>query len=627
MNGKFPFQLWKTPERKLLNMHPNNPQHLEIDDLQQVPEAQDWDNQDGKYDENNTLTSSRPAKTSFVNLVNIWWLEAAACLLILAMLGALVGTIYPYQDKPLPQWPYMLSINTIVAFYSEVMKAAMVLILGECLSQLKWSWFRKPRPLDHMERYDNASRGPWGAFELLWTLRLSAILPSIGAVITILALLLVPFAQQTVHFYSCTVPDTTRNASIPKTNFASAGTSLHIGAGLNSIEPHVQAVMNGGIYDSDPKRIQFNCLSGNCTFDGVYHSMGWCSRCEDVSDEIEIHYASNGMGPANFTLPSSNLSAMPGVRTFVMGPHESSIQAILGWDQSGTVYKLSDTPWGNRGYGAAECSIDPCIRSYTGTVKSGVLTETVVSTFQDWNEEDYWFNAVDMSCVNTAEKQALRDAGYSFDEQTAWLPYNLTTLARDAFNPTVLNATNTTIRPECIYQTYRGQVYSLTDYLGNLFTGQLSYAPNALGGPTILQTIFEEGNVTFSTIDDTFARLAHALTVWSREQGGGNVTGLLYRADTCVSAQWGWLAYPLALVLGTIVFLAWTIDRTRRDEGSGQDYKSSPLALLFHRLGDVGSEGPALGVASRGEFLDRAKKMTIVFQGTDDKVWRFVDAD
>lgn len=40
------------------------------------------------------------------------------------------------------------------------------------LGQFKWSWFRHPRPLSHLEIYDEASRGVWGSIALLWTLRL-----------------------------------------------------------------------------------------------------------------------------------------------------------------------------------------------------------------------------------------------------------------------------------------------------------------------------------------------------------------------------------------------------------------------------------------------------------------------
>ncbi|KAI0887799.1 uncharacterized protein GGS22DRAFT_89249 [Annulohypoxylon maeteangense] len=567
--------------------------------------------------------SPQSQSSKSITLVKIWWLEMASFFLVIVMIAALVGTIRPYQNQPLPQWPYSLSINTIVSFYSEVMRAAMIMVLGECLSQLKWSWFTKPRPLDHMEHYDNASRGPWGSVKLLWAIRLSAILPSLGGIMMILSLLLVPLTQQIVQFNSCEIPDKTLNASIPKTNFASTGTSLHVGAGLNTIYPIVQDTMNSAVYESELKQTPFTCPTGNCTFDGVYHSAGWCSTCEDISDQIEI---SSKPGQLNFTLPSSNLTATAGIRTFVMAQGNTGIQSILGWSVNGTQQRLSNTSWGIRGYGAAECTIDPCIRSYNSTVKGGRLTETLLSTSKNWTKNEYWLNSIDVSCLKATEIQALHNAGYDFDpEKTAWLPYNLSVRASEAFNPSVINATNTTIRPECIYQTYRGQILSLNTYLKTMFAGEVAFAPSVLGGPAILQSIFQEGNVTYSTIDDTFNRVAQALTIYARGEGT-NITGLVYQTETCVSVRWGWLTYPLALVLGTMIFFLWTIDHTRRNVGSRQDYKSSPLALLFHRLGDAGSEGPVSNIENSGELQKKAKEMKVVFQSTND-VWRFTEVE
>ncbi|KAI6092392.1 hypothetical protein F4821DRAFT_134174 [Hypoxylon rubiginosum] len=608
-----PLRHWKRPEQKL-DKHSEGdadtarrPQHIRAD------------------------PKSSPA-TKKMSLAHIWWLEILSGILVIAMVAALVGTVYPYQDQPLPHWPYTLSINTIVAFYSEVMRAAMILVLSACLSQLKWSWFTQPRPLVHVEYFDNASRGPWGSLELLWAIRLRAILPSIGAFIMILTLLLVPFTQQIVRFYSCTVLDPTSSASIPKSNIATAGASLHIGAGISSISPEAQGVINSGIYDSSLQSVSFICPTGNCTFDGVYHSMGWCSHCADVSDQIEI---SRSPYMTNFTLPSSNLTATVGARTFVMntsGGLTGVIQAILGWANGSDPLSnpLSDTPWGKRGYGAAECKIDPCIRSYTGSVEATNLTETLVATKTiTWGEDDNggWASFIDVSCLNNSEQKTLRDAGYIFDpDKTAWITHNISGTTQDPSNPTTLNSTNTTIRSECIYQVFYTERFSLNEFFMTLLSGTVGFGPNALSGAPIVQFFFREGKVTFSSIDDTFDHLAQALTVYNRERGGNVTTGHVYRGDTCVSVRWAWLAYPLCLVLGMMVLLVLTIDYTRRNEGSAQDYKSSPLALLFHRIGGVGSEGPAHSIESSGKLQETAKTMRAVFQSTD-KIWRFIEVE
>ncbi|KAI0896183.1 hypothetical protein F4806DRAFT_502503 [Annulohypoxylon nitens] len=299
-----------------------------------------------------------------------------------------------------------------------------------------------------------------------------------------------------------------------------------------------------------------------------------------------------------------------------MGSFGYTIQAILGWTTNRTADPLSDTEWGNRGYGAAECSINPCIREYRSAVQGGRLSENFTSLAASlaWNSSDYEEDYIDVSCLNTSEAQALKNSGFNFDTQTTpWLKL-------DGWN-----VTDVDIRDECFYQARGPQMSSLYRYLDNMFSGTLLYQQGIILGPALLQTTFQGGNVTYSTIDDMFDRISQALTVWGREQGE-NVTGQVWRSDTCVDAEWQWVAYPVCLVFGTMVFLVWTIDHTRRKEGSRQDYKSSPLAFLFHRLGGVGTEGPASNIKSNSELQKKAKAMRVVFQGTDN-VWRFTEVE
>ncbi|MAD87688.1 MAG: hypothetical protein CL912_32410 [Deltaproteobacteria bacterium] len=39
------------------------------------------------------------------------------------------------------------------------------------ISQLKWIWFKDPRSLTDLTTFENASRGPWGSAQLLFTLK------------------------------------------------------------------------------------------------------------------------------------------------------------------------------------------------------------------------------------------------------------------------------------------------------------------------------------------------------------------------------------------------------------------------------------------------------------------------
>lgn len=85
---------------------------------------------------------------------------------------AIVATIYHFQGRPLPDWPYGLSINTLISIYVVMMKAAIAFVIAQGIGQLKWSWFSTTRPMSDIAKYDNASRGSsLGSLDLMVALR------------------------------------------------------------------------------------------------------------------------------------------------------------------------------------------------------------------------------------------------------------------------------------------------------------------------------------------------------------------------------------------------------------------------------------------------------------------------
>jgi hypothetical protein len=67
-----------------------------------------------------------------------------------------------------------------------------------------------------------------------------------------------------------------------------------------------------------------------------------------------------------------------------------------------------------------------------------------------------------------------------------------------------------------------------------------------------------------------------------RESTGGYSHGTTTRFDSFFHVRWGWLAYPVAVVLFALVFVLVTIYKSRGTE----PWKSSVTALLFHGLVD-----------------------------------------
>lgn len=92
-----------------------------------------------------------------------WWQELLACAGFVAALIALFATPWQYRDKLSPDWPDLLSFNSIVAIYMVLLKSCVLLVTAEGLGQPKWSWFASDaRPLYDIQRYDDTTRVPWG---------------------------------------------------------------------------------------------------------------------------------------------------------------------------------------------------------------------------------------------------------------------------------------------------------------------------------------------------------------------------------------------------------------------------------------------------------------------------------
>jgi hypothetical protein len=84
--------------------------------------------------------------------------------------------------------------NALRSILTVVGKSSLLLSMSSTIGQLKWSYFGQgPCRLVDLQRFDEASRGPLGAVQLPCTVNWKAILASIAALTTILALAMVSF--------------------------------------------------------------------------------------------------------------------------------------------------------------------------------------------------------------------------------------------------------------------------------------------------------------------------------------------------------------------------------------------------------------------------------------------------
>lgn len=125
-------------------------------------------------------------KVHHISLLATWRLEIFSPLLAIAALIAIAVTMSEYNKKEQPAWKYTINLNNLIAILSTLLRACMVAVVeegkinvgsDECvnwlcmcsvISQLKWLWFRRPMPLQHLSHFDTAARGPWGSLRLLF---------------------------------------------------------------------------------------------------------------------------------------------------------------------------------------------------------------------------------------------------------------------------------------------------------------------------------------------------------------------------------------------------------------------------------------------------------------------------
>ncbi|KAH8770854.1 hypothetical protein F5883DRAFT_666297, partial [Diaporthe sp. PMI_573] len=246
-----------------------------------------------------------------------WWKEILWGLLSIAFLVGITITLNNINGMLLSTWTskMALSPNTVISTLSTLGKAAMMLPVGESISQLKWLHILRDtaRPM-HMQSFDDASRGPLGSVAFIWKGRnygSLGFLTYVGCVLTIAAVALDPFAQQIISFPSKQTM-VAGEALVKRSQVYDYGNKGWRGATEPDItrDPLLSQASISGVFDqvySPP----FSCSVTNCTYP-EFTTLGVCSSCTDVTSEVTRtceEYSPGTMlwhssSRCNFTTPS-----------------------------------------------------------------------------------------------------------------------------------------------------------------------------------------------------------------------------------------------------------------------------------------------------------------------------------
>ena len=90
----------------------------------------------GKGDSSTRVLSTdeplQPSQSRFRNSVNKWWLwESISWLVALAALMAILITLRMHKGRPLPNWPYSITVNSLISLLATILKTAMMIPIAE----------------------------------------------------------------------------------------------------------------------------------------------------------------------------------------------------------------------------------------------------------------------------------------------------------------------------------------------------------------------------------------------------------------------------------------------------------------------------------------------------------------
>ncbi|UNI23442.1 hypothetical protein JDV02_009259 [Purpureocillium takamizusanense] len=329
-----------------------------------------------------------------------WGAEIVCVVFSILCVVAIIIILSRVDGQLLSSWTIAVSPNAVVAVLSTAAKAAMILPVTESISQLKWL-FLKRRALgpEHLQQFDNASRGPWGALKLLWHARKSPFPTYIGCLVTIAAIAVDPFTQQILSFEqkSTQMPgvhsSTNRSQVYDNGDLGVTGVGAVVGPTRDGL---LQAAAIAGVYDlvSPPP---FICPGSNCTYPD-FTSLGVCSKCSDVTARTTKSCEDNPGGfrvqQCNFTMPGgfkpeayATSDAHNGFRYTHLNVSVNATQVpptqliTLGMIRFAMDDGGGNTHWQDT-VTAYECGYEVCAKEYSGwrsingTVRTGTVRES-----------------------------------------------------------------------------------------------------------------------------------------------------------------------------------------------------------------------------------------------------------
>ncbi|KAI0198813.1 hypothetical protein F4808DRAFT_472459 [Astrocystis sublimbata] len=566
---------------------------------------------------------------------NNWSWEVGALFLSVASLVALISILAQAQGKPVSQWTFIISFNGLISTLGAISRTSLAFALASCIGQAKWNWFRSRKgSLIGFERFDDASRGPWGAPWLIIWLRARHWV-AIGSLVTILLAAFEPFLQTVVSLTDRTFElKANSDVSITRSEFLNYSTcstkplvftpstgSTNIFSALKTfdctLEFGLQNARRGGLTNASSSLLpSTSCAGGNCTWT-PFLSTEICGSCGDITNHLQrnifpqanhgvLEYRLNDTKLDNYANSTGKDEGSKWIEQESIGPNQKlylnhdrntmfyAFQIIKAADS----YEKGSTTWEETDVTAFECAFFACVNLYQVEMTNGLLKERVIETWSGRKEGSY--TALDSLNSTKHDIMAAAQNDFPFDSgHKSFVSGQLDFTRRDL---EIAVPEHDRIRYEVSAGTKFGLSQNVIFTIEQIFAEDES-GSDGKGGTTLSRSppyiadaendgqelscrpLNPDGTMAdylyhSTDVSETVSNIAKAVSVYISDTFGSKHPGKAHEWVICYEIQWVYLTVPVLTILLGIFFCAACMLQAQRL--GLRPWKTDLIATLAH---------------------------------------------
>lgn len=363
------------------------------------------------------------------------------------------------------------------------------------------------------------------------------------------------------------------------------------------------------------------CSSGNCTFSAEgsasFSTLSFGHFCTNITSNIRIVNETYSMRD-NLTRAYLALDYEDG-HTLEFSRENGGEPVVRSWTSftpSGltTIYFLFRSSNFEQDWRAVNCSMFPTINTYEARITDAIMEEQLVdityleSISAQFNEPPVgdvdFSNTVFTWTHAMTTKYTIRNGIRESCEGSDRPSTGLFGFMKHSDESTYINGSGHTnpsagwkwsyFPPDCVWLLNKFSETTISESLTATFDQKnlsMGFHEGTVGS-VHLRVLFEEGNITFDSIERRIENLATLMTSVIRTHGipvplqvplqssSSPADGQMWFNTTCAYVRWSWIAYPAVMIaLSGISLLLVAIEN--RDTQRDRLWKSSFLAALF----------------------------------------------